>query len=111
MEYLFEYSHVEKLLEFLVAVVDAELLKAVCLEVLWKEKMDIKTTGLLARNEFTMEPLYEKTPEIRKTMYSIDLIRISTKIKSTQEIVHFHQGSNNIIMLYSPNPAMSRTPM
>ena len=65
--------------------------------------MDIKITRLLARNEFTMEPLYEKTPEIR---YSIDLIK---KIKSTQEIVHFHQGSN--IMLYSPNPAMSRTPM
>ena len=34
MEYLLEYSQVEELLELLVAVVDAELLKAVGLEVL-----------------------------------------------------------------------------
>lgn len=33
LEYLFEYSHVEELLELLVAVVDAELLKAVGLEI------------------------------------------------------------------------------
>ena len=39
--YLFEYSQVEKLLEFLVAVVDAKLLKAVCLKVLWKKNMKI----------------------------------------------------------------------
>ena len=34
MEYLFEYSQVEELLELLIAVVDAELLKAVRLEIL-----------------------------------------------------------------------------
>jgi hypothetical protein len=34
LEYLFEYPQVEELLELLVAVVDAELLKAVRLEVL-----------------------------------------------------------------------------
>lgn len=36
MFYLFKYSVVEELLQFLVAVVDAELFKTVCLEVFCK---------------------------------------------------------------------------